>query len=138
MESMGKHEQQLTLKCKRGKVILAFSTTPKHVKAKLGSYDWNILLKERSPEILTSIADMIKVIVVTEKQQSAYFKSTECSDLFDGKWPCDDNFDRILRMVTERKRYPISPPEPPGIERKTLDAQGQTKKGGSHSQDRHK
>jgi hypothetical protein len=43
----------------------------------------------------------------------------------------------IRLAVQERKNYPIPEPELPGLG-KSFEAQGQTKRPGSHSHDRHK
>jgi len=95
-------------------------------------------LRERGPEILPLITTTVQVVVKTDRQISARFRAEECPALFEGRWPSSETFNRILRKVTERKQYPLPEPEIPGQGGKSITAQGQTKKEGSHSHDRHK
>jgi hypothetical protein len=96
------------------------------------------MIRERGPEVLPLITTTVQVVVDTDRQVSARFRAGECPALFEGKWPSGETFSRILRKVTERKQYPLPEPEIPGGGGKSMTAQGQTKKDGSHSQDRHK
>lgn len=61
----------------------------------------------------------------------------EASELFDGKRPECENFDLIYRRICERKNHPLPEPEVPGGGR-SYSVQGQTKKPGSHSHDKHR
>jgi hypothetical protein len=71
-------------------------------------------------------------------QISARFSVVECVALLGGQWPNSETFDRIACAVRERKHYPMPVPEIPGGGGKSMTAQGQTKKAGSHSHDRHR
>ena len=64
--------------------------------------------------------------------------AAEAVELIGGTRPCTATFDRIRRQVCDLKRYPLPKPEIPGGGEKSLTAQGQTKKPGSHSHDKHK
>jgi hypothetical protein len=71
-----------------------------------------------------------------QRQISAHFSADEVIGMLGDKWPNEDNVENIRRSVRERKYYPLIPVEPPA--EKTFDAQGQTKKPGSHSESRHR
>ncbi len=64
--------------------------------------------------------------------------AAEAVELIGGTKPCTETFDCIRQRVCERKRYPMPTPGIPGGGEKSLNAQGQTKKPGSHSHDKHK
>lgn len=59
-------------------------------------------------------------------------------ELLGGVYPSSETFDLILRRIHELKHYPMPEPEIAGGGGKSKTAQGQTKKPGSHSYDKHK
>jgi hypothetical protein len=99
------------------------------------------VLWNRSPDFLAEVTDVVQVIVKPaekgEGQVSARFPAKDLVALLGGKWPCSDNFQSIVRAICEKNHYPMPEPEIPGGGGKSMTAQGQTKKPGSHSQDRH-
>jgi hypothetical protein len=119
--------------CKQGHIVFVF--TPKR-GVNPNQY------QNRGPDSLLELTDEIQIVIEPPDQQpgliSARFSVRECVEFLEGKWPNSESFDRIAALVRERKAYP--PPEPgvPGGGGKSMTAQGQTKKDGSHSQDRHK
>ena len=101
----------------------------------------NPTLRERlgaiPASILHQVTLQVRVVIKTNRQISARFTTAEILELFRGEWPNRNNFDRIFRAVNERARYPMPESEMQGGI-KSLDAQGQTKKPGSHSHDKHR
>ena len=94
------------------------------------------------PSVLVDVADEFQIVIENSAPKksriSARFTAEECVQLFAGEWPSEKSFDRIATAVRERKRYPMPKPGIPGEGGKSSSAQGQTKKDGSHSQDRHR
>lgn len=66
---------------------------------------------------------------------SARFTAQEIVTILGNEWPNTRNLPNIRRCVFEQKCFPIKPIDPPS--EKSLSAQGQTKKPGSHSESRH-
>ena len=133
----GECEVQYSFKCKDGRVQLRFFVDGERVKGVLGAGDWMKSLEQRGPDVLPHITQEVQLVIKTSRQISARFTGAECAEVLCGKWPCNDTFDTILRRVTERSRYPLPKPEIPGGGGKSMTAQGQTKKPGSHSSARH-
>src|SRR5262249_58800449 len=69
--------------------------------------------------------------------ESLSVSADEWATTLDGKFPDSENLERIRRFIQERNHYPLPEPQVPGPG-KSYQAQGQTKKPGSHSHDRHK
>jgi hypothetical protein len=98
--------------------------------------------EKRDPDCLPELTDEIQIVIEPLDQRtgqvSARFSARECVELLGEKWPSSESFEQLAASVRERKAYPPPKPEIPGGGGKSLTAQGQTKKDGSHSQDRHK
>lgn len=87
---------------------------------------------------LPFVTSEVRIIIKGEHQVSAKFTGQECCEALKDAWPSADNFDDLFVAVNSRARYPMPKPEIPVEDQKSCGAQGQTKKPGSHSQDRHK
>lgn len=101
------------------------------------------VMSDKPPEILPTIAQEVKLEVrwkegKRERIISEWFSAVECVEIFRGKWPNEDNLDRILGAIQERKLNGRVMLEIPGGGGKSFEAQGQTKKDGSHSHDKHR
>lgn len=85
--------------------------------------------------------DLIGQIRVTvtaaenDSQVSAEFSGEEVVAMLGDRWPDEQNFDHLHRSVVDRRCYPLNETLPPS--ERSFTAQGQTKKPGSHSGDRH-
>lgn len=135
-ESMQRYCHNLSVplrwKCKQGSIKLVFE--PK------SGIDPFKVLRNREPAALLEVTSEIQIVVESHHQRdriSARFSPAECVELLGETWPNSETFNRIARAVRERKAYPMPTPEIPGGGGKSMTAQGQTKKDGSHSQDRH-
>lgn len=122
-------------RCDQGLITILYvlktdGTTPKI------SYD-----NFKSPT-LTKFFGTIKIEVkpreVTESPFSLTLSVAEMEDLVGGDMPTTETYEAFCRKVRERKAYPPAKVPIPGGGEKSLTAQGQTKKPGSHSTDRHK
>lgn len=85
------------------------------------------------PAALAGVTASVRVTVETHRPRrrvSAVFAAAEVTAVFGGRWPDEANADRIRAAVEERKAYPVVSPEPPP--ERSADAQGQTRKPGSH------
>ena len=136
--AQGLADYQLSFECVAGTVQLRFAADGSRLHAILGSGNWDARIRERGPEVLPLITTTVQIVVQTDRQVSARYRASECLALFESMWPCNGTFSRILRGVTERKHYPLPEPGIPGEGGKSMTAQGQTKKDGSHSHDRHR
>jgi hypothetical protein len=63
---------------------------------------------------------------------------SEGATFFADGFPTTETYEAFCRKVRDRKRYPPAKVEIPCEGGKSLTAQGQTKKPGSHSHDKHK
>lgn len=142
--TQGMIKSEWSFPCGDGTVKIRFDTDWCRTLSALGLDDSISLFEidtkivERGPEVLPLITTIVQGVVKSDRQVSARFRAGECPALFEGRWPSHETFNRILRKVTERKQYPLPEPEIPGEGGKSMTAQGQTKKEGSHSHDRHK
>lgn len=80
----------------------------------------------------------VKPLDPSRRKLSITLPAAEAVELIGGQAPCTETFESIYRQVCGLKQYPLPEPEIPGGGGKSLTAQGQTKKPGSHSHDRHK
>ena len=90
-------------------------------------------LPHAPPAALAGVTAAVRVTVDTLRPRgrvSAVFAAAEVAGVFGGRWPDEANADRIRAAVAERKAYPVPAPEPPP--ERSADAQGQTRKPGSH------
>ena len=131
---MGFTSFSLRWRCKKGAVVFAFAPKP-------GTNPFNDIAG-KEPEILLRLTTEIQIVIEPPARKrgriSARFLPQECVELLSKQWPCDANFDQIATAVRERKHYPMPKVEIPGGGGKSATAQGQTKKPGSHSQDKHR
>jgi hypothetical protein len=96
------------------------------------------LLGKNDPVILYDLTEEVRLLVKGTEgrgQQSAVFPVKEVVAILGNKWPDAENITQIRRSVADRKAYPMPGYTPPP--EKSVTAQGQTKKPGSHSESRH-
>jgi len=77
----------------------------------------------------------VRIALLGKPQQSARFSGEEVMLICGRTWPTADSVDNVRRSVSERKAYPLPEAEIPGGG-KSFDAQGQTRKPGSHRDNR--
>ena len=134
-------ELPLVCTCEQGKIHVQFDTDGIALKTVLGQNTLSEVIRAQGPEVFLRISSAVRIIVEwssgTEGQISARFEPAECYAIFNGKWPDSDSFSRVERAVRGEKLSPTPEPEIPGGGDKSRTAQGQTKKEGSHSHDRH-
>jgi hypothetical protein len=128
--------------CSRGEIGLHFSMELHDVKDCFGPSGFNhVNLSEEKPSLLLRLTKQVRLVVKParkgESQASAWFTSQEVVDLFEGEWPNEKSFTRVAIAIRERRRYPVPKAEIPGSGGKSMTAQGQTKKPGSHSHNKH-
>ena len=75
---------------------------------------------------------------LTENPFSLTLSVSAACDFVGGEMPTTETYEAFCRKVRERKAYPPAKVPIPCEGGKSLTAQGQTKKPGSHSQDKHK
>jgi hypothetical protein len=131
----------LTSQCEQGETRLRFTIEGRHVQeaALAQGISLESLIIAQGPGLLPEITSSVHIIMklsdAKEGQISPRLSAAECSAILKGKWPSRDTFSSIARAVRERKLYPMPKPEIPGGGGKSMTAQGQTKKEGSHSHD---
>jgi hypothetical protein len=132
-------EHSVGMQCNEGVVVLSF--TPKQ-----GS-DPNQSLASRGPEALLELTSEVQIVIKLPNRKagqiSARFTAAECYKLLEGRVSktfelSSQVFEFLANAVHERKHYPMPAAEIPGEGGKSMTAQGQTKKPGSHSNDRHR
>lgn len=128
LSRLGPTDMRWRYDCGDGEVTLAFITMA-------GA----CLPPGASPDDLPRATASVQILVTPrgtgEGQFSARFSGRECAELLGGRWPCPETFGRIARQVRDRNRYGTPVADPPSPR---SAAQGQTKKDGSHSHDRHR
>ncbi len=77
-------------------------------------------------------ATSVKITLLGEPNEWASFSGPEAKEILGGTWPDPGNVGSIRRSVIDRMVYPMPKPEIPGGGGKSFDAQGQTRKPGSH------
>ena len=94
-------------------------------------------------ELLTHLPALTHRVTITIKSPETKGKDSQLTmpvadamEIFGGEVPCDANFTRICRRFLDRKHHGPTPPPFEPAER-SMTAQGQTKKPGSHSDGRH-
>lgn len=78
----------------------------------------------------------VKIVVRGKPQESAKFSGEEVLLICGAAWPIPEIVDNIQRSVSERKAYPLPEPDIPGGGGKSAGAAGQTRKPGSHRDNR--
>jgi len=73
----------------------------------------------------------VRITLLGKPQRSARFSGEEVMLMCGRNWPTADSVENVARSVRERNAYPLPEPEIPGGG-KSLGAQGQTRKPGSH------
>jgi hypothetical protein len=123
--------------CQDGVVKVSFARDkilPSQVK------DWNDLLIGETLEALTSIAHRVTITIRSPETKNKEVQLTmpvaDAMEIFGGEVPSDANFTRICRRFLDRKHHGGNPLPSEPAER-SMSAQGQTKKPGSHSEGRH-
>lgn len=140
-----------TFQCKQGTVRLRFSEdipiTEETRKAMGGSYvtvtgggggfvgGYPVSEFSSLPLRTTKVRIEIVPIDINASKVTATVPAAEAIKIFGGAPPTDETYDEIMRKIRER-RSPPPTGEVPGLV--SLTAQGQTKKPGSHSHDKHK
>ncbi len=98
------------------------------------------MLSEHGPNGLTSITNEVQIVIrprkATSGQKSVRISAAECARILKGRWPNDSMLDSLDATITELRDYPVADPKP--TSEVSRDAQGQTKKPGSHSESRHR
>jgi hypothetical protein len=127
--------------CCQGTISVCYSAEIRDLKKVLGTDNPSKWYQEAGPDILPHLTRQVQLSVKpackSERQISARFSAAECVAVFQGEWPNDTTFSRIAAAVREKKNYPMPEPEIPGGGGKSRTAQGQTKKPGSHSHNKH-
>ena len=94
----------------------------------------------RPTVLLAGVVGKIRLMLETSKPKrqtsSALFTATEIIAMFGDKAPNPENIQNIRRLIIEQKFYPMPTNELPS--EKSSEAQGHTKKPGSHSESRHR
>jgi hypothetical protein len=140
-----------TYQCRQGTVRLRFARdipqTDESRKAVGGSYVTETNAKggfvrgypvtefASLPLLTTKIRIEIVPIDINASKVTATVPAVEAMEIFDGLPPSDETYDEVLRQVRDRRSPPPTGTVPGLI---SLTAQGQTKKPGSHSHDKHK
>lgn len=131
----GNSTTEFTFKCncEQGKIYVRFKLSiSRQQRNELKSIDWGAL---------QSIADKVQIRIVPadprREKLTLTLPASEAVEVFGSVRPCTDTYEQVYSRVLERKRYPMPKPEIPGGG-KSSTAQGQTKKPGSHSHDKHK
>lgn len=140
-----------TFQCKQGTVRLRFSKdipiTEETRKAMGGSYvtetddkggfrrGYPVDAFSSLPFMTTKVRIEIVPIDINASKVTATVPTAEAMKMFGGAPPTDETYDEIMRKVRER-RSPPTTGDVPGLV--SLTAQGQTKKPGSHSHDKHR
>ena len=138
-----------TFQCRQGTIKLRFSWdvpfTEETRKAMGGAYvtetDGNgrrgypVYEFASLPFMTTKVRIEVIPIDINASKVTATVATAEAMKIFGGGPPTDETYDEILRQVRER-RSPPATGDVPGLV--SLTAQGQTKKPGSHSHDKHK
>lgn len=118
------------------RVILEIELSPSAMAREI---DEQAMLKAEGPQALCEFAEEVRLTIeiagAARKRRSAIFSTRQVVAILGGRWPDHENIDRIRRSIEDKKAYPMPEFEPPT--EKSLGAQGQTKKPGSHSQSRH-
>lgn len=78
----------------------------------------------------------VKIVVRDKPQESARFSGEEVLLICGVAWPIPEIVDNIQRSVSERKAYPLPEPGIPGGGGVSTGAVGQTRKPGSHRDNR--
>src|SRR5262249_34784024 len=128
-------------RCSSGTIEMAMSMEHgdlRRVFGTVGGYE-HLLSKEPSilGELTKEVQLTLKPAAKKSGQVSARFKVDEFVKLLGGEWPNQNNFSRLAAAIRDRRNYPLPEEEIPGSAGKSMTAQGQTKKPGSHSHDKH-
>src|SRR5262249_20130960 len=137
----------ISFTCRQGRIALHFQCEQVAMDAAMDAEASSggpfAALRSRGPEfLLQKINVSVRIVVTpaskTERPISATFLAKECAELLKNEWPSSENFTYIERAIREKNHYPMPQPEIPGGGGKSDSAQGQTKKPGSHSHDKHR
>ena len=122
-------------KCEQGIITIRYSLRVDGSTPKL-SYD-----NFKSPT-LAKFFGTIRIEVrprdITERPFSLTLSTAAAGELVGGVMPTTATYEDFCRKVRDRKAYPPAKAPIPCEGGNSLMAQGQTKKPGSHSQDKHK
>jgi hypothetical protein len=124
-----------TCHCEQGTIQLQFSLDIPRSNGKVGypKVDYAAL------QLITS---KVKIEVIPadmgRDKLAITLPAADAVELMGGREPCTETFDCIYRKLCERKRFPLPKQEILGGGEKSMTAQGQTKKPGSHSHEKHK
>lgn len=133
-------ELAISYPCSLGSVQLRFILLQQELRSTLA--DFQKAMRLLGPKALVPYTKEVWLVVKlkTEKKRqiSARFTSEECASLLGDFWPHDGSFGRIVAAINVKKGNPDPAYQIPWEAGKSLTAQGQTKKPGSHSESRHK
>jgi len=122
-----------TCQCEQGTIKLQMVLDIPRSGSGLPNIDYAAL-----QQITSKVRIEILPVAMDQDKLTLTLPAAEAVELIGGAQPCTESFESIRRQVCERKRYPLPKPDIPGGGEKSLTAQGQTKKPGSHSHDKHK
>jgi hypothetical protein len=117
--------------CRQGKIVLEYRVMPRVKCPPDESFSVTDL-----PTLTQFVRVVIDARLPRKRRISATFTAAECAQLLTRLPPSSDTFEQIAAVVQERKENP--PASASEAQEKSFGAQGQTKKPGSHSHDRHK
>ena len=122
------------------KLLSPFITTKKNVRVRL-EFDFGPtgptngkIPNVNADEDFTRLCDdakSVKITLLEKPQHWASFSGSEARAICGGAWPQKGNLDDIRGAVLEREAYPLQKVDLSGGG-KTFQAQGQTRKPGSH------
>lgn len=123
--------------CRNGVVKVSF-TRDKVLPADLKN--WNDLPLGETLQALPAIAHRVTLMIQSPETKNKEVQLTmpvaDALEILGGEAPSEANFTRICRRFLDRKHHGGNPPRYELAE-KSMSAQGQTKKPGSHSDGRH-
>ena len=122
-------------KCGQGLITIRYKLEDDDTKPELSTENF------KSPTLAKwtgTIRIEVKPYDAAETPYSLFLSTAEACDFVGGDMPTTETYEAFCRKVRERKAYPPAKVPIPCEGGKSLTAQGQTKKPGSHSTDRHK
>jgi hypothetical protein len=124
--------------CRDGVIKISFARD-KVLPASLGK--WTEFAPYELLQVLDQLTHRVTMTIKSPETKNKEVQLTmpiaDAVEILGGEVPSDSNFTRICRRFLDRKHHGGASPAVEPAER-SMNAQGQTKKPGSHSHDKHK